>query len=192
MLLHGLQVNVSMEGFSQEQLTGLIHKINAYLPSLIVFGFSSPFHKGELFGGLSYRIYFRARSRPLVRIKQHKGIDVIEFGGFDACGDVMLLRAQLLLFKGLLLEQSLTQKSTLQDIGKIQRSALQGLADQEICNGAATLLEAAAKALPQHERKALALLKSMLHTKDSYAVRIRRHYEKTGNIMESISGLYHY
>ena len=191
MLLHGLQVSVSIGDQPKAQLIDLMEKLNYYLPYLIPFGLSSPFHHGKLFGGLSYKIYFRAMTRRLARIQKRKGVDVIEFGAFDACGDSRLMRAQLLLFKGLLLDNTLTGRAEKQNVEKIQHSALKGLDDPDIKEGVMTVINAAKAALYK-EGEGLAYLDPMLASNDSYAVQIKKQYQKTGKIIESISNLYRY
>ena len=191
MLIHGLQVNISIPGLSEAELMDRVHKINYYLAYLIPFGFSSPFHNGKCFSGLSYRAYFHAKTRSFTNIRKRKGVSVIEFGGFDACGDEKLLKAQLLLFKGLLLDKTLMQRSEKQNSKEIQHSALKGLEDPRIKEGAVTVLNAVKEVLPK-ETAALEYLKSMLHSNDSYALKIKKQYEKTGGIVESLSDLYSY
>jgi len=188
MLSHGLHVNVSMSDLPKEKMTDLIHKINYYAPYIIPFSFSSPFYNGEVFEGFSSRIYFSTGTRNLAELQKRKEINVIEFRGFDACGDAKLLKSLLLLFKGLLLDKSLTKRALSQDTKLLKHSALKGFEDETIKEGALTVLKAALK----EEKETLEYLETMLHTNDSYAARIKQAYEKTGDIIKSISNKYRY
>ncbi|WP_294957187.1 glutamate-cysteine ligase family protein [Sulfurovum sp.] len=191
MLVHGLQVNISMDHLSKEELEDLVHKLNYYVPYMIPFSFSSPFYNGDVFEGLSYRIFFRAGTRGLARLQKRKGVDVIEFGGFDACGSARLLRSLLLLFKGVLVDTTLTKRALAQNVEQVKRSSLKGFEDEEIKEEGRLVLNAAKVALGE-EGKALELLETMFLTNDSYAARMKYSYKKTSSIMESISNRYSY
>jgi len=191
MLLHGLHVNVSMSNLSKEQMVDLIQKVNYYAPFIIPFSFSSPFYNGEAFTGLCYRNYIGAKTRKVIQLQNRKGIDVLEFGGFDACGDPKLLRSLLLLFKGLLLDKTLTKRALFQDAERMKQSSLKGFEDKMIKEEGLIVLQAAKAALKE-EGDALEYLETMLYANDSYAARMKRVYRETGDIMESISNRYNY
>ena len=122
MLTHGLHVNVSMSDRSYEQMEGLVQKINYYMPSFIPYSFSSPFFKGKDFEGLCSRSYSRSGARQLTELSVRQGAVVLEFRGFDACGDAMLLSALLNLFRGFLLDETLTGSLQNQDPERVKRS----------------------------------------------------------------------
>ena len=191
MLWHGLHVNVSMSDLSKEQLIDLIQKVNYYVPYMIPFSFSSPFYKGEEFEGLSYRTYRRSKTRKVIQIQNRKGINVLEFRGFDACGDAKLLKSLLLFFKGLLLDKTLRKRAVSQDAECMKQSALKGFEDEMIKEEGLLVLQAAKAALKE-EGDVLEGLEMMLHTNDSYAARMKQSYRETDDIMESISNRYNY
>ena len=191
MLLHGLHVNISISDLSKEQMMDLVHKVNYYAPFIIPFSFSSSFYNAEIFEGLSFRNYSRVGIRNLARLQNRKGVDVLEFAGFDSCGDTQLLKLLLLLFKGLLLDKTLNKRALSQDAELLKRSALQGFEDKTIKKEGLTVLNAAKAALKE-EGNALEDLETMLHTNDSYASRMKRTYQETGDITEAISNRYDY
>ncbi len=191
LLWHGIHVNVSIDNTTKEQMMDLLHKVNYYVPYIIPFSFSSPFHDGKLFDGLSYRTYRKAKTRKVIQLQNRKGVDVLEFRGFDSCGDERLLKSLLLLYKGLLIDKTLTKRASFQDSELLERSALKGFEDETIRNEGLNVIKAAKAAL-QDEGKALKMLEDMLYTNDSYASRMKRTYLKTGSIMKSISNRYCY
>lgn len=191
LLWHGIHINVSMSNTSKEQMMDLLQKVNYYVPYIIPFSFSSPFYNGKVFDGLSYRTYRKAKTRKVIQLQNRKGVDVLEFRGYDSCGDARLLKSLLLLYKGLLLDKTLTKRALFQDPELLKRSALQGFEDKTIQNEGLNVLEAAKSAL-QDEGKALQMLENMLYTNDSYASRMKQIYLETGDIMKSISNRYNY
>lgn len=191
LLWHGIHVNVSISNVSKEQMLDLLQKVNYYAPYIIPFSFSSPFYDGKVFDGLSYRTYRKAKTRKMIQLQNRKGIDVLEFRGFDSCGDAKLLRSLILLYKGLLLDKTLRQRASLQDADILEHVALKGFEDEAIEKEALNVLRAAKTAL-KDEGDALQMLEDMLYTNDSYASRMKRTYLKTGSIMKSISNRYCY
>lgn len=191
MLLHGIQINVSLPQGSKEELIDLLNKVNYYMPFIIPFAFSSPFSKSGTFEGLSYRTYFRSGTRHLARIQKRKGVDVIEFAGLDACGDIQLLRALLLLYEGLLLDRSLNKRAELHNREVVKLSALKGFSDAKIKEGGVQVLEAVKEHFAQ-EPELWHMLYKMLEKNDSYAARMKLAYAQNGSIMECISNQYAY
>ena len=102
-----------------------------------------------------------------------------------------MLKLLLLLFKGLLLDKTLNKRALSQDAELLKRSALQGFEDKTIKKEGLTVLNAAKAALKE-EGNALEDLETMLHTNDSYASRMKRTYQETGDITEAISNRYDY
>lgn len=191
MFIYGLHVNVSIKDMTKEQMADLVQKVNFYAPFIIPFSFSSPFYNTKVFKGVSCRNYFKNETYNLVQLQKRKEINVIEFSGFDSCGDTKLLKSLLLLFKGLLLDQTLIQKALSKDVNLVKRSSLHGFTDEVIKQGGLTVLNAAKVALKE-EGDALEYLEIMLHTNDSYAARMKRTYQETGDVIEAISGRYDY
>ncbi len=169
----------------------LVQKVNYYTPFIVPYSFSSPFYNGKIFDGLCYRSYFTAERREVVKLHDRNGTYVLEFGGFDACGDAKLLKLLLLLFKGLLLDQTLTKRALSQDIECVKRSSLKGFEDEIIKEGGLIVLQAAKSALKE-EGDALEYLETMLQANDSYAARMKRTYQETGDIIGAISNRYDY
>ena len=191
MLWHSIQINVSIDNSTTKQMTNLVQKINYYAPFIIPFSFSSPFCNGEPFKGLSYRSYVRSSMRQIVKLQKRNEIDVIEFMGFDTFYNLSLFKALLLLFKGLLIDTTLTKRALSRDIEYLQRSALKGFEDEAIKQEGIAVFSAAKAALKE-EGAALQHLETMLQTNDSYAARMKRTYQETGDIMETISNKYNY
>ena len=149
MFIYGLHVNVSIEDMTKEQMVDLVQKVNFYAPFIIPFSFSSPFYNAKVFKGVSCRNYFKNGTYNLVQLQKRKEINVIEFSGFDSCGDTKLLKSLLLLFKGLLLDKTLSKRALSQDAELLKRSALQGFEDKTIKEEGLTVLNAAKSALKE-------------------------------------------
>jgi hypothetical protein len=191
MTTHGFHVNVSLADASEERMLKLVEKVNYYTPSLIPWSFSSPFYEGKLFEGVCARNYYRAETRKMVGLVQRQGVFVLEFRGFDACGDARLLEALLLLYCGFLIDESLKGTAPNQDVERLKRSSLSGFADPSIREEGRQVLHAARTALGSASGP-LELLDSMLTENDSYSMRMKRRFAETGSIIECISGQYDY
>jgi hypothetical protein len=189
MLSHGLHVNVSVQGFSAERMQDLVEKVRYYTPSLIPWSYSSPFYEGGAFEGLCARNYFRAGSRSMADADARQGSLVLEFRGFDACSDAVLLSALLQLFCGFVLDDTLPGRSQEQDVNRLMRSALTGFNDPEFRQEGAAVLNAA-RAVLGHEGSALDLLSERWETNESCAAEMKRCFARTGSIMECITGRY--
>lgn len=189
MLSHGMHVNVSLQGASAAKMQGLVEKINHYLPALVPWSFSSPFHEGKLFRGPCCRNFFRADSRRMADLHDRHGASVLEFRGFDACGDAALLEAILSLYTGFLLDESLPGRSSEQDPERLRHSSLQGFSDPGLKEQGMQVLHAA-RAMMTQRNEQFERLEIMLKENDSYAARMKGRYAETGNIMASISGQY--
>jgi hypothetical protein len=189
MLTHGVHVNVSLDHFSEEEMSDLVEKINFYMPALIPWSFSSPFYLGAEFDGLCSRNYYRAETRRMADLHHKQGGYVLEFRGFDACGDARLLQAVLTLYCAFIQDDSLPGRLPEQDPGQLQRSSLVGFADPEIREQGRLIL-AAARAGLNDDDGSLDMLETRLNENDSYASRMKNKYAETGSILESISGQY--
>ena len=99
--------------------------------------------------------------------------------------------ALLLLFCGFLIDESLAGRSPNQDVERLKRSSLSGFEDPFLREKGRQVLRAAGAALGE-ESGPLELLDSMLTENDSYAMRMKRQFAKTGSIIECISGQYDY
>jgi len=191
MLTHGLHVNVSMSDRSYEQMEDLVQKINYYMPSFIPYSFSSPFFEGRDFEGLCSRSYSRSGARQLTDLSVREGAVVLEFRGFDACGDATLLSELLSLFRGFLLDETLTGRLSNQDPERVKRSSIYGFDDPSIREQGMVVLSAAKNALGEDASK-LEHLETLLVNNDSFAARMKRCYFETGDIMSCISNRYNF
>ncbi len=191
MTTHGFHINVSLGDASEERMRNLVEKVNYYTPSLIPWSFSSPFYEGKLFEGVCARNYQRAETREMVGLVRRKGGIVLEFRGFDACGDARLLESLMLLYCGFLMDESLGGRSPDRDVERLKRSSLRGFDDPSLRDEARQVLRAAQAALGS-DSGPLERLESMLAGNDSYSMRMKRRFAETGSIIECISGQYDY
>jgi len=191
MLSHGLHVNVSVSDYSAERMRGVVEKVNYYTPALVPWSYSSPFYSGKEFEGLCARNYFRAGTRSMADFDQRHGTQVLEFRGFDACGDTRLLSALLHMFCGFILDESLPGRSSVQDSERLMRSSLAGFSDPEFRQQGRAVLQASKAALGA-AGDSLGLLETMLEQNDSYSARMKAGYAKTGKIMDCIAGRYNF
>jgi hypothetical protein len=191
MVTHGMHVNVSLGEVPAARMLALVEKVNYYTPALIPWSFSSPFHQGKAFEGLCSRNYFRAHGRRMVDLHSRRGAGVLEFRGFDACGDARLLAALARLFCGFLLDESLPGTAPQQDPERVQLASLRGFDDPSLREEGRRVLRAARAALTDGD-ESFDLLETMLRENDSYAARMKARYAETGCIMDCISGQYSY
>jgi len=189
MLTHGIHVNVTVDHFPTEKMLQLVEKINFYMPALIPWSFSSPFYLGDAFDGLCSRNYYRAETRRMVDLHDKQGRNVLEFRGFDSCGDARLLQALLTLFCAFILDESLPGRLPEQDAARLKLSSLRGFQDSSIREQGRLIL-AAARAGLNDDDGSLDLLETLLDENDSYALRMKNRFSETGSILDSISGQY--
>lgn len=191
MMAHGMHLTVSIPGHSRARMEDLLRKVNHYVPFLIPYSFSSPFYEGRAFEGLCSRNYYRAGTRQMASLETRKGGLVLEFRGFDACGDAELLAALLTLFEGFVTDESLPGRSSAQDPELLQRTSMLGFDDEFIEQQGLQVLNAARAALPEGA-VSLDLLEDMLRGRDSYAARMKRQYMQGADLMTCISNRYDY
>jgi hypothetical protein len=189
MLTHGLHVNVSVAGHSVKQMQDLVEKINYYTPSLVPWSFSSPFQNGALFDGLCARNHSRASTRSMASLDERQGVQVLEFRGFDAVSDAGLLTALLNLFCGLVVDQELPGRATVQDPDRLIRSSLYGFSDPEFRAQGLAMLKAARSVLGERG-DSFERLQDMLERNESSSAIMKRCYADSGSIMDCISGRY--
>jgi hypothetical protein len=189
MLSHGLHVNVSIDGYDGRRMQDLLEKVNYYMPVMIPWTFSSPFLDGDAFEGLCSRNYCRADSRRMADIHSRSGCRILEFRGFDACGDFRLLTAVLRFFRGFLLDHSLPGRSARQDSGRLKLSSLRGFSEPSLKEAGLEALNASRSAMGG-SRDTLDLLEEMLVANDSYAARMKASYQENGDIVACISDRY--
>lgn len=192
MIAHGMDINISIGNDDKREIEDILKKIRFYLPFMIPFSFSSPFCGGEIFNGLCYRNYSLAEKRNMVKSFKRNGVNIIEFKGFDACGDKELLAGLGALIKGVVLDKTLQGRSPSQDIELLKRSTFTGFEDRYIKEKGLELLNAAKGALKEDESKYLNRLFEAIESNDSYSKRIKKDYIKNRDIIKSISNLYDY
>ena len=146
---------------------------------------------GKAFDGLCSRNYFRAHSRRMADLHLRHGVHVLEFRGFDACGNAQLLAAVLNLFCGFLLDENLPGRAPQQNPERLKLSSLRGFDDASLRQEGQSVLRAARAAL-DGGGESFDLLEAMLRENDSYAARMKSRYAETGCIMDCISGQYSY
>jgi gamma-glutamyl:cysteine ligase YbdK (ATP-grasp superfamily) len=206
MLTYGPDLNLSLAELGTAQVIDLGRKLTFYSPFMVPWSFSSPFHAGHLWDGLSVRTFLRSGQRPAVRVFVEREeqliastpsltklartpyeIGRIEFKAFDSCGDFGRYAALLALLKGLVLDQTLPGRATTPDVALHQEAARGGFASDRICGGARQLLAAAEAALGRDPDAALlGPLHASLHTQTTPAHTLRSSYQQTGSIIDAL------
>ena len=199
-LSYGPDLNLSFPGWSLERSLDAVRKLNAYAPYLVPFSFSSPFHAGRKWHGLSKRTYERASLRPAVklfvaaedcasallhpaRIAREHGR--IEFKAFDAFLDAETLAACCHLLAGICLAPGLPRRSETADVALYRRAALAGFADTVVRDEARRIVDAAAAALAeQGAGDVLAPLDELLATTTTPAHGLLATYRRTGRMFK--------
>jgi len=207
MLTYGPDLSLSCDDLSTEQTIDAARKLTYYSPWIIPFSFSSPFYNGDVWKGLSVRTWYRTGARPAVLVflpdDQQQIISTpsltqkaripaeigrIEFKAFDSCGDFNLYAALFVLLKGLILDETLEKRATVPDKQQHQRVALQGFNDEQCREKAYQLLTAAKNALVSNDEKAqLQPLFSMIDDQQTPADVMKKNYQQTGSIEQTIS-----
>ena len=191
MVSHGMHVNVSLPGFSDALLEARLARINHYTPALIPWSFSSPFHQGGLFQGLCARNWFRAESRRMADLQQRPSGQVIEFRGFDALGDPVLLENLLTVYLGFLLNENLAGQAGAQSPDRIREACREGFSSDSIRVEGLEILKAAEAGLPGSEA-AVQDLRRRLESGDCPSQRLLAAYRSSGSIIESLRGHYEF
>lgn len=209
MMTYGPDVSLSSDSLSEAQIVDAGQKLNYYSPYIMAFSLSSPFYKGELWGGLSRRTYYRNGLRPsaLVFLKGETGqiesrpsltqvarldaeIGRIEFKAFDVCSDLDQYGSLLALVKGVILDDSLTGRSLTPDSKLLKTVAEKGFDEDDIWRGAQQVLQAAHVALPTSEKSWLDRLTDMHSTKRTTAHRLIELYNKYHDISKALEHSY--
>ncbi len=166
LLSYGPDLNVSLAGMSGSEAIRIARKLTFYSPFIIPFSFSSPFCKGQIWNGLSFRTFLRTGARPAALVFVEKEDDLvisnpsltkitrlpaevnrIEFKACDTCRDFELYGSLLALLKGLIIDTTLDGSALVPDADLHQRCARLGFADPGIKSTAKSLLLAAQAAL---------------------------------------------
>lgn len=206
MLTYGPDINFSHAAFDVGDLLNIGEKLTFYSPYIVPFSFSSPFYKGELWGGLSRRTYYRTGPRPAVSIFLPekvfgKGINIskvakkariesevgrIEFKAFDMITDLDLYEALGTLLLGLVLDETLPGRLSVPDQALHWRSAEFGFANSDIREGAKFVLDKAKEALPVDKRSLLDPLYFSWRKNYTPAHKMIEVYNENRSILEAI------
>lgn len=205
MLTYGPDISLSHPALSTAETVDIGRKLTYYSPYIVPFSFSSPFHLGEEWGGLSRRTYYRTGARPavLVHVPDENHVvrsdptltDVaripaevgrIEFKAFDCPRGLDAYHALGTLLLGLVLDRTLPGRAGVPDGAAHRRSAAEGFASREVRDGAAFVLDAARSALPSSLTPALAPLELMVQTRLTPAHGMLDVYHATGDIISAI------
>lgn len=205
MLTSGPDISFSSPEFDTAATIDIAKKLTFYSPYIVPFSFSSPFYKGELWGGLSRRTFYRTGRRPaaLVFVGEESElikseptltekarllaeVGRIEFKAFDTVSDFSLYQSLGALLLGLALDTTLEGRAVVPNTALHQHSATHGFSDALIHSTAEDVLLAARKALPQEFHEALDRLDQMLESRRSPAHAMIDKYNETGSIFSAI------
>lgn len=206
MLTSGPDISFSHPLLTPEESIDIAKKLTFYSPYIVPFSYSSPFYKGELWGGLSRRTYYRTGRRPaaLVFVENENQlisseptltdkarlpaeIGRIEFKAFDTISDISLYESLGALLLGLALDETLTGSATVPDELLHKLSATHGFTDETIFATANKIISAAYEALPSEMRPLIAPLEIMLDRRRSQAHDMIDRYNETGSILRAIN-----
>lgn len=206
MLTYGPDINFSCSIFNTRELIDIGEKLTFYSPYIVPFSFSSPFYKGELWGGLSRRTYYRTGPRPAVSIFLPekvfgKGMNIskvvrkariesevgrIEFKAFDMITNLDLYEALGTLLLGLVLDETLLGRLAVPNRALHQRSAEFGFANSDIREGSKLVLDKAKEALPVDKRSILDPLYFSWRKNYTPAHKMIEVYNENRSILEAI------
>ncbi|WP_017655785.1 hypothetical protein [Fortiea contorta] len=210
MVSYGPDLNISADNLSTERLIDIGRKLTYYSPYIVPFSYSSPFYNGCLWSGLSVRTFIRTgkRSAALVFLKKAEEliasipsltkvaripaeIGRIEFKAFDSCDDFSLYAALLALLKGLVLDETLTERATVPDAALHQLSAKQGFSNPDIFIKATHVLQAAELALVNDpDVHYLTVLKQILKHGQTKSHQLIEVYQRLGSIAATLKQTY--
>jgi hypothetical protein len=210
MLTYGPDLNFSIAGLTMPQVIDIGEKLTFYSPYIVPFSFSSPFHQGQLWEGLSVRTYVRTGARPAAMVFVETPEDLvvsqpsltkiarlpseigrIEFKAFDSCDDFQLYASLLALLKGLALDRSLLGRAVIPDGNLHQVSALQGFENEMIQESATEVLQAAEVALEHDvDRSLLQPLWALLKHRQAPAHKLIQAFEQFGTVEQALRQTY--
>jgi gamma-glutamyl:cysteine ligase YbdK (ATP-grasp superfamily) len=210
MVTYGPDLNLSVADLPLEKLIDIGQKLTYYSPYLVPFSYSSPFYNGQLWDGLSVRTFTRTgrRSATLVFVAQEeqliKSIPLltkvaripaevgrIEFKAFDTCDDFSIYAGLLALLKGLILDESLSERATIPDTNLHQISAKRGFDDEDIFNKATHVLQAAEVALQDDpDRHLLQPLQEMLTQRQTRSHELIKIFQNLSSIEATLKQTY--
>ena len=209
-LTYGPDLNISFSGSNDHDLIDIAKKLTYYSPFIIPFTFSSPFYEGKLWNGFSVRTFIRSQRRPsVVAYLKHKENLVsskpwlteearlesengrIEFKACDSCKDFTIYAGLLALFKGLILDTTLTGRRLTPDKKLHALSAHRGFLDEKIARQTENILDRATKALGNDPDVGyLDILKEMLGNRKMPAQDLIERYKKSKSIEVALKDNY--
>ena len=210
MLTYGPDLNISMLGLTTERIIDIGKKLTYYSPYIIPFSYSSPFYQGRLWEGFSVRTFIRTGKRPAAMVFLEKPEELIksvpsltkiaripaevgriEFKAFDSCSDFSIYAGLLALLKGLVLDESLSERAIVPDAEKHQISAQEGFDNEEIFEQAKQIIQLAEVALINDpDVNLLAPLKTLLDKRETPAHEIIRMYKHNNSIEATLKQTY--
>jgi hypothetical protein len=210
MVSYGPDMNISMLDMPTQRLIDIGRKLTFYSPYMVPFSFSSPFHAGGLWDGLSVRTFLRTGVRPAAYVFVAEQNDLIasvpgltklaripaeigriEFKAFDSCDDFGLYAAFLALLKGMILDQTLKGRATVPDAAAHQHAAKHGFEDAALCRQAQILLLAAETALgADSDAQYLQPLNALLASRAVKAHRLIDGFRRLGTIEAALLETY--
>lgn len=168
MVTYGPDLSVSHSTLTDSALVDIAQKLTWYSPFIVPFSFVQPSANQHQWQGLSLRTWTRTGIRPAVLAfitdeQQHIAVKPtltkmprhpaeagrLEFKAFDTCNDFQRYAALFALLKGLVLDQSLSERAIKPDLVNHQVAALQGFNSPYIKKQAMRALTAARHALQQ-------------------------------------------
>ncbi len=210
MLTYGPDLNISMVGSTTERIIDIGRKLTFYSPYIIPFSYSSPFYQGNLWSGFSVRTFVRTGRRPAAMVFLEKQEELIksipsltkiaripaevgriEFKAFDSCSDFSIYAGLLALLKGLVLDDSLSERATVPDAEKHQLSAQKGFDNEEIFINAKQILQTVETVLENDpDVNLLAPLKTLLEKRETPAHNLIRLYKQNLSIEAALKQTY--
>ena len=207
MLTQGPDLNLSAAGLTPAQLVDIGRKLTYYSPFIVPFSYSSPFYLGKPWRGLSARTFYRTGPRPAAMVFVANQADLIdstpsltqmarvpaevgriEFKAFDSCGDFTLYSSLLALLKGLILDETLTERATVPDAALHQQSAQWGFANDYIYSEAQGVMDAVcAVTADQQDLSRLKRLQLMLKNRYSPAQEMLDAYRRGQSISQILA-----
>lgn len=205
MLTYGPDFSFSHPDLSADDMIDIGKKLTYYSPFIVPFSYTSPFYKGELWGGYSRRTYYRTGERPSVlvflgdeskiipsfptltdraRIPAEAGR--IEFKAFDCPPDLELYRSLGALLIGLVLDDTLEGRLLTPSAESHKHSATRAFDAEDIFEGAREILRAARAALPASWGADLDRLDAMLEARQVPAHDMIDAYKENGSILLSV------
>lgn len=205
MLTYGPDLSFSHPDLDADACIEIGKKLTYYSPFIVPFSYTSPFYRGELWGGYSRRTFYRTGERPSVlvfladeskiipsfptltdraRIPAEAGR--IEFKAFDCPPDLDLYEPLAALLIGLVLDETLPGRLLTPSASDHQFSATQAFDSEVIYEGSREILNAARNALPEEWRSKLVRLEQMLESRRVPASDMIDRYQESGSILKAI------